>query len=47
MQWLRREWLNLAVPRLKHPAPHDTLADISSDCGYPGPIKLRRSLSRP
>ena len=47
MQSLRREWLHLAVLRLQHPAPHDAVASITSVCGYPGPLKLRRNLSRP
>jgi len=32
---------------LKHSAPHDVVSSTAGDGGYPGPIKLRRSLSRP
>jgi hypothetical protein len=33
--------------RLKHSGPHDVVSSTASNWGYPGPIKLRTSLSCP
>jgi AraC-like DNA-binding protein len=39
MQWIRQQRMQLALQRLQHPQPEDTVATIANHCGY-------RSLSR-
>jgi AraC-like DNA-binding protein len=46
MQWVRQERLNLALQRLQHPAPHDTVASIASACGYSSPSRFSADFRR-
>ena len=46
MQWIRRQRMELALQRLQHPAPGDTVASVAMGCGYHSQNRFRIDFER-
>jgi AraC-like DNA-binding protein len=46
MQWIRQQRMQLALQRLQHPSPGDTVASVALECGYRSQSRFRIDFER-
>ena len=46
MQWIRKQRMELALQRLQHPSPGDTVATVAMGCGYHSQNRFRIDFER-
>jgi AraC-like DNA-binding protein len=46
MQWIRQQRMELALNRLQHPQPEDSVAAVAAACGYRSPNRFRIDFER-